>query len=165
MPTTLKLFRLDFYRHSPEAHDAACQAEERLLRDSGQFDHLGFEARREAIAGAVRERLPWAAARNGWIQTEYRDGRFYADLFMQVDGARPKYRESFDLGSINDEPALLREAFMAVTATLLDALPAGAYVDEEPYHVLVERFDFRRFCSDHRRPAPAAAADRARRWN
>lgn len=165
MPSTLKLFRLDFFRHSPDAHDAVCRAEERAIRESGLFDHLGFAERREAIAGAVADRLSWASTRLGWIQTEYRDGRFYADLFVQLDGGQPKYRESFDLGSIADEPALLREAFMTVTATVLDALPAGAYVDEEPYHILVERFDFRRFCSDHRRPAPAAVADRARKWN
>lgn len=161
----LKLFRLDFFGHSPDAHDAACRAEERSLRDGGLFDHLAFADRREAIAAAVRDRLPWAAARIGWSQTEFRDGRFYADLFMQLEGKRPKYRESFDLGSVNDDPTLLREAFMAVTETVREALPAGAFVDEEPYHILVERFDFRRFCTDHRRPAPATVADRARRWN
>lgn len=159
----LKLFRLDFFRHSPAAHDALCRGEERKLRDGGLFDHLGFEARREAIAAAVRERLPWSAA--GWVQTEYRDGRFYADLFTQVDGKGPSYRESFDLGSLTDDPALLRESFMAVTETVRDVLPAGVFVEEEPYHVLVERFDFRRFCADHRRPAPALVAERARKWN
>lgn len=161
----LKLFRLEFFGHAPDAHDALCRAEERILRDSGAFDHLGFEKRREAIADAVRDRLPWAGARSGWVQTEFRDGRFYADLFVLGDAKRPKYRESFDLGSINDDAALLREAFMALSETVRPHLPAGAFLDEEPYHILVERFDFRRFCTDHRRPAPASIADRARKWN
>lgn len=165
MPPPLPLFRLDLFRRTPQAHDALCRREERAVRDSGLFDHLGFAERREAIAAVVRERLPWAAERCGWVQTELRDGRFYADLYLQTEGKRPKYRESFLLGVIDDAPDLLREAFQNVPTLVAGAAPAGGFVDVEPYAILVERFDFRRFCGDHRTPAPAALAERARRWN
>lgn len=173
MLPTLKLFRLNLYQVSPQAYDAACHAREQEVRNSGVFDHLDFDARRTAIIEAVRKQYSWPAQLCGWIQTEFSDGRFYADLYLSdlagENSSRIKvatYRESFVLGTVDDAPDQLREMLLALPEKLASSLPSGAYVDAEQFEVLVERFDFKRFCGDHRIPVhPNAVAERARRWN
>jgi hypothetical protein len=162
MLTTLKLFRLDFFQISPQQHDALCREEERKIRDAGLFDHLDFEVRSLAIKAAVQEKCSWAARRAGWVQTELRNGRFYADLHVTNEGA---YRESFELGTLADNPEDLRTAFLNLPSRMAELLQATAFIDVEPYHILVERFDFKRFCNDHRLPHPEKVAERARTWN
>lgn len=166
MSMSVPLFHLDFYRITPEQHDALCRAAERELRDEGLFDQLDFEARREAVMKIVHARLPWSAGRVGRMQTELRDGKFYADLHVGAPGAM-KYRESFALGSIDADAAALREAFYAAATWAGERVPEAAYCEEEAYRMLVERFDFLRFCRDHRTtvPAGAGATGRVSRWN
>lgn len=139
------------------------------------FDHLDFDARRGAILDTVRKQNAWSSQLCGWIQTEFSDGRFYADLYLgDVAGefsphAKPAaavYRESFVLGTVDDAPEQLREMLLALPEKLSQSLPSGAYIDAEQFEILVERFDFKRFCGDHRVPVhPTAVAERARRWN
>jgi hypothetical protein len=174
MLPTLKLFRLDLFRTSPHSYDAVCREKEREVRDSGIFDHLDFDARRAAIIEAVKLKYPWNAQLCGWIQTEFADGRFYADLFLSeptrdgssIDLKPASYRESFVIGTVEDAPEQLREMLLALPEKMAQSLPKGAYIDSEQFEILVERFDFKRFCGDHRVPLhPNAVAERARRWN
>lgn len=164
MSTSVHLFHLDFYRVTPEQHDALCRAAERELRDEGLFDQLDFEARREAVMKIVHQRLPWGAGRVGRLQTELRDGKFYADLHVGAPAAM-KYRESLSLGSVEDDTAALRKAFSAAASWAGDRVPGAVYCEEEAYRMLVERFDFTRFCQDHRLTLPTGAAQRVSRWN
>ncbi len=166
MLPTLKLFRLDLFRTSPQIYDAVCREKERDVRDSGVFDHLEFDARRAAIIDAVRKQYSWTAQLCGWIQTEFADGRFYADLYM-TDSFKPAaYRESFVIGTVDDAPDQLREMLLSLPEKMALSLPNGVYIDAEQFEILVERFDFKRFCGDHRVPVhPSAVAERARRWN
>ena len=158
------LFSLDFFRTTPQAHDAACRSAERELRDAGIFDHLDFEERRAAVIKAVRTQLPWEAERVGRLKTEMRDGRFYADLYLRSGGAE-SYRESFVLGGLEDGPEELRKAFSEVVTSAANLVPDAEYFDEESYRMLLERFDFKRFCRDHRPRERATGTQRVTRWN
>jgi hypothetical protein len=159
MASPVALFRLDFYRHTPEQHDAACRSAERELRAGGAFDALGLVERRDAIARAVNARLPWGAGLVARLQSELRDGSYYADLLVNT-GAGLQYRESAVLGTLDDKPELLRKAFANAVAWAGNLVPEAVYCDEEGYRLIVERFDFKRFAQDHRRPAAAGSASR-----
>ncbi len=169
MHDIIKLFRFDCYRLDPHAHDAVCHEIERRLRDGGSFDHFGPLERQEKIAAAVRDAYSWSSERCGTVQTEFNGGRFFADVYLgptdpSAVGA-PVYQESFDLGSVSDDPTALRVAFLALPERLAKMLDRSVYFDSEEYEILVERFDFQRFCSDHQIPAPELVAARSRTWN
>lgn len=171
MPITL--FRIDLYRVDPEHYDAACREFENRLKTRPRYAELPFAKARAVVSEAVALKYPWPAQRCGWLEVRLEADAYFADLHLGDSEAEVRskpvdcgYRESLPLGGLNDAPEAIREILTRLPDKLELMVAAGVYVDREPYEILIERFDFKRFAADHRLPVHAGErADRARRWN
>lgn len=173
MQTKLPLFHFHLYRTSPHEHDMACRRLERKLRCE-RSETADWLTRRNAIAVKASRRYPWSAQRCGLVSVDLEGERFVVTLYLCDDTSpvlqeRPgqaHYRARRELGTLQDEPGMLRSAMEAVPEWVAEFVPPTVYLDTAMYDTLVEHFDFRRFRSDYLTFMPRGnAVDRQRRWN